>query len=1153
MEFSPEQKRVISARGKNLLVSAAAGSGKTTVLVERVLSLLREGVHIDEILIVTFTRAASADMRMKLYRRLSELAQAGDERMYEETERLEYASISTLHSFCTRVIRQNFVLADVDPEFRVLEDAENALMEDNALSAVLEDAYQRMDEGMALLSEGRSPEEIRGMVQALYGFLSARPDARSWFAEALRLMDGDGKAWTEVLARRAEEAADEAAALTECALELSRRPDGPGNMTKALESDLDFIRSLHGLDYGRLRGALDAFSPMRLGSSKGMNPDPDIAEQAKKLRDRVKDILRLQARDFVSLPEEESMEDIRMDRPAFRTLGEMAFDMQNRLREAKKERGALTFNDLEHLTIRVLQDEGAREKLRRKYKYVFVDEYQDTSDIQEAIVSRVAGENNRFCVGDVKQSIYRFRNAEPALFMDACRRSLHDESSELIVLGRNYRSRGAVIDFVNLIFSRVMNGGQSEIIYDEDARLHRGRDFEGADAPVELMLVDKSGETDAAEAGDAPENEEGAEDLMGAEREALLIAKRIHELQEEDKNLRYRDICVITRVRKDVLAPMAAVLAASGIPAYADGSDSVFDALEVMVTLSVLKLLVTRRSELELLCVLRSPMFGLTADQLARIRVASPADSLWQAVENARNDCPQADRFVRLCDAWRELSANLRLDQLIRRILRDTDFYVFAGALPGGRRRQANLDMLCQQALAYERTRGSSLSGFLEYMESMRSSGDSSGAHELGENDDVVRLMTAHKSKGLEFKVVFASMLGRQFARSGSDPDVYADKQLGLGWMHADMTLGSQRPTLCVKAIRALDRQKELAEELRVLYVTLTRAQERLILTGTSANAALARIRWKAAQSYPNLYSSALDIACAAALNSPGAEALGGKTDPSRPRVNVRVFSASSLSAPSQAKGEDLIGALEAILAMETEDPALKEAFCWTYPESSLPYAPVKLSVTGLEKEFTGGEEMPRLVRAPAFLTGEGKSPYTDRGTAVHAALRFLDLSAFAAVSSREEACVEAARQLNAMADRQLLSKEEREMVKPAYLADFALSPLGRRAARSEEVHREWSFSLFVPTNRLISGYPEEGRMLVQGTIDLCFTEDGGWVLADYKTERSDDDEALLKRYSTQLGAYAEALERITGRPVKQIYIFLARENRAVEFVRTAQ
>ncbi|MBQ4451643.1 MAG: helicase-exonuclease AddAB subunit AddA [Clostridia bacterium] len=1149
MDFSPEQKRVISARHKNLLVSAAAGSGKTTVLVERVLSLIREGVHIDEILIVTFTRAASQDMRAKLYKRLSELAQT-DENMYGEMERLEYSSISTLHSFCTRVIRANFELADVDPEFRILEEAENALLEDEALADTLEDAYRRMDEGMQVLCRGRSPEDVRDMVSALYRFLSARPDARSWYEEALALMGLDGQIWTDVLARQAVETAGEAAALTECALALACRTDGPSGAEAALNSDLEYIRSLKDLSYEQLRGALSAFSPMK-ASYRGPDADPEIAEQVRNLREKAKNLLREKAPAFVSLPVQEAMEDIREDIPAFRALGDMAFGMQERLSKVKRERGALTFNDLEHLTIRVLEDKSAREKLRRKYKYVFVDEYQDTSDIQEAIVSRVAGENNRFCVGDVKQSIYRFRNAEPALFMEACSRSAQDENSELIVLGRNYRSRGAVIDFVNLIFRRVMNGGTSEIVYDDAAQLYQGRNPEGPDAPVELLLVDKSGvPEDTEEENESDEDGVSPEDLADAEKEAVLIARRIHQLMDEDRSLRYRDICVITRVRKDVLAPMAAVMAASDIPVYADGSDSVFDALEVMVTVSALRLLLSRRCEIELLCVLRSPMFGLKSEDLARIRVASPGVSLWRAVENARNEFPQADRFLRLNEAWRELAANLRLDQLIRRILNDTDFYLFTGALPGGRRRQANLDMLCQQALGYERTRGSSLSGFLEYMESMRSSTDGSGAHELGENDDVVRLMTAHKSKGLEFRVVFASMLGRSLSRSGREESIFTDKQLGLACLHTDMELVSQRPTLAMKAIRAQDKQKDLAEELRVLYVTLTRAQDRLILTGCTSNAENARTSWRAAQSYPDLYSSALDIVCAAAFCSPGAEALGGQADLARPRVNVKLFPAASLYAPSQAKGGEMIRALENILAAQSSDPALKEAFRWTYPESAVPCAPVKLSVTGLEKEFTGGQELPRVAEAPAFLTGEDKNVYTDRGTAIHAALRHLDLAPFKALSSREDACLEAAGQLNRMAERQLLSAEERACVKPAYLADFALSPLGRRAAASNEVHREWSFSLFVPTRRLVKDFPEEGRILVQGTIDLCFLEDGQWVLADYKTERSNDDDALLARYSTQLGAYAEALERITGRPVKQIYIVLARENRAVEFVR---
>lgn len=1156
MNYSDAQKQVIEAEGQNLLVSAAAGSGKTTVLVERVLHLLEKGTNVDEILVVTFTRAASADMRRKLFERLVAQAQnPGCDWARNQLERLEFASISTLHSFCTGVIRANFELADVDPGFTVAEATESDLMQETALGDALESAYAADGEGMEALCRGRGPEEVACLCRRLFAKLSERPDPEKWFENALSLMEGDGSAWCERLLQEARGELTSAKKSVEYELSRLSLPGAPAYLRGTLEKDLEIINGLLEADYDGLTVLAGGvkFSTKPRTPSKGDDvPDPDFEKEIVNARDEWKAKVKA-AFSSVSLPSELSMQDIREDVPAFKKLYEIATDAAARFDAAKRERGVLTFNDLEHLTRKILTDEDARRRVRAKYKYVFVDEYQDTSDIQDEIVSLVAGENNRFMVGDMKQSIYRFRSAEPSLFMDKYELYAKGGINRLIVLKENYRSKRSVIDLTNLVFKSAMHGGVTEITYDEDACLHPGREesYYLNDAPAELNVIASDGTEDVVsdEAGDgAAAPDEDAADLKDCEREALLVAKRIREMMTADSGLSYKDFCVIARSGKNVLPRMAAVLAQEGIPSFADGSGSYFDAIEVVTVLSVLKLLVSRRHDVELLCVLRSPMFGMTSTMLAEMRVKTPEGSLWEAVEAYAADNENAALFLFRIKAWKEYSRVMSLNHLIRRILADTDFYACMGALPGGKTRQGNLDLLCQYAMEFEHSRGSSIGAFLRLMEERGQRGDGSEAHELGENDDVVRLMTAHKSKGLQFKIVFAVMLSKSYDKKGAadGEPVFFDKKLGGGFRHADTVLGTKRDTLLTRAVEAENKRRERAEELRILYVTLTRAESRIILIGSVKDFAKSRESWASMRRDPDTCKSSLDVIASAVSACPGSDMLGGDVDVSLPTVVTRVIQASSLAVRTE-ETEGREAALNAILAFPEGDPALAEAMDWVYPFKDAPGAPLKIAVTGLDKKVTGGDTVPQLRAAPAFISGENRNIYTDRGTAVHMALRKLDYAPFAAITDTAAAREEAARQIALLRDKNILTAEETALINPAHVGGFALSDLGRRAAAAETCKREWSFSLRVPAPRFMPEVHADTELFVQGCIDLCFLENGKWILADYKTERSDDDEALLARYGRQLDMYAEALETLTGIPVDKAYICLVAQGRTVE------
>jgi len=1137
MPFTADQEKVITSRGKNLLVAAAAGSGKTTVLVERVMGLVSEGANIDEMLIVTFTRAAANDMKNKFRERMSLAASGGSPRFREQLERLENASISTIHSFCADVLKSNFEQAGIDPMFRIIDDTENRQLTEKCMDEALEEAYKNEDdEAMEALDFARGPQKVRALALEMHAFLSERPDPEEWFQNALSLMEGDGSIWKDALVGAARAKIEEALALNEYALRFCSLPGGPANYESGLLSDGEAIEEMLHMDYKTLHGALSAFKQTRPGTlSKAQKAEADEAlkEEMQAVRDRVKTTLQSAAK-HLSLDADDSMEDIRDNKNCVIRLYEIAMSLEKRLQEKKKERCALTFGDLERYALRALRDERVAERVKSRYKFIFVDEYQDTSDVQEAIVNLISGEDNRFMVGDVKQSIYRFRQAEPGLFLQKYESYKQGGKNELIVLKQNFRSRSCVIDFTNHVFSRVMHGKDSEIIYDDDAKLYRGRDFDGEDKPVEIHIIGKDN------AGEESDKNDDSADLSDAEREGLIIARRIREMRAEDPSLKYRDFCVLTRVRVNSLTHLASALSAEGIPAYADASESYFDALEVMELMSVLRLIVNRRRDVDLISVLRSPIVGLTSTELAKIRIMNKGNSFFDAVLASRQFFPKVDRLLSDLEKWRVLSRSMPVSRLIRHIADETGFYTYVGALPGGTQRQANIDALTSKAANYENIIGGSLAGFIEYAAEMQAKGDGEGAHVLSENDDVVRLMSAHKSKGLEFPVVFASMLGRKFRVSRAEDTLTAHRDMGVSLMRVDDSLQTIRDTIARRAIVADNMKRDRAEELRILYVTFTRAKSRLILTGTVRNLPSRLTEWKIAKNRPDIYTSAMDIVGAAMMEMSGAEEYGAVPKEGAPRINVYSYSENSFalsSAADETRTERALKILENAEAGECFDQTLDSAIRWQYPHKANIQAPVKLTASGLTREITGAFEIPEISERPKFLSDTSLTA-AERGTAIHAFLRAIDYAPIRNLTG-DSLKIALGEQKRRMLEKGILTPVQGQAVVLGAIAKFLASPIGVRLMHSEKIQREWRFNLKLPASEAIPGAPATSSVVVQGSIDLCFEENGGWVLLDYKTDRTNDKEALKARYEPQLTLYKRALSDITKMPVHETAICL--------------
>ncbi len=1150
MDWTRDQREAIEARDSNLLLAAAAGSGKTTVLVERVASLLAEGADIRGMLIVTFTRAAAADMRMSLIRRLTALA-ADQPRYRQQAEYAEYASISTIHSFCTDLLRAFFQSANVDPAFRIADGPEAAVLRAKAMERAMNLVYEADSPDHQALTVGRSPEEVQELAVRLYAFIMERPDPWGWLDEQIHGLEAGEDRFSGVLRENALRRLQDARIIGEYALDMCRRLPSLEPYEKTAESDLNLLEAMEGLGYEPLRAALGRPAYQKLPSVRGKKDDPDC-QAYKKLRDRLKKAVEAAA-DCLPVSLTGALADLPACAAELRGLRALVRGLDEEYTRLKEEHSLLTFTDLERRTLQALEDHEVLESVRARYEYVFVDEYQDVSDVQEAILSRVARENGLFCVGDVKQSIYRFRHAEPTLFMgkyDAYRRG---EGGRLIVLNQNFRSRTTILEYTNQVFSRVMRGGDSEIVYDRAARLYPGAKFPGEDEPVELHLIDKAGQETEAESEAAALLAE----MKDAEAEALLVARRMAELhgtpiwdgkKGEWRPLQWRDFVILTRQARDVAQQMMTVLRREGIPAYADVSGGYLDVMEVQVALALLRLVENRRRDPEWIAVLRAPNVGLSSEELARIRAKTPEGSYADAVEafavmTDGEDAALAAKLRRLLnrlDRWRALGKATPLAQQVFAILSESGFYTVAGALPGGAQRQANLDILCERAEEYDQAHAGGLTGFLSYIEEMNSTSEDMGeAHVLGENDDVVRIMTVHKSKGLEFPVVFGVLLGRRLGGGARKGEFAAHRLTGVGLKHMDASLGSCRDTLPRLAARALEEREAQAEELRILYVMLTRARDRLILVGSVADAERALAGYQMSRAQPMTASCFLDILVPPMGDLPGGEILRedtGRPDQSLPHVSVCIRTRAEMAMSEEQASRDSVALMEEACA-QTPDESLLAAYQWVYPHEEAVLLPLKLTASGISRELVGPAQPPELIPRPQFLAEETGMTGAERGTAIHAALQGMDLAELRGLDG-EELHQAVVLRLNRLAEIGALTPAMREAVRPATLVRFLTSDLGMRLRKAATVKREWMFTLKMSTEEAL-GIPSEEMLLVQGAVDCCFLEGQEWILLDYKTDRAQDEEALAARYRPQLLLYARALERITGKRVREVWLCL--------------
>ncbi|MBP3428139.1 MAG: helicase-exonuclease AddAB subunit AddA [Clostridia bacterium] len=1163
--WTPQQLDAITDRGHSLIVCAAAGSGKTAVLVERIVRLVREGCPVDRLLVVTFTNAAAGEMRLRIGEALTKAAQEEPELAVQATA-LSRASISTLHRFCGGLLRENFQALGIDPAFRIGDEQECGVLSQQAMEDALYACYEVGSEAFRAADACYTQEELASIARGVYAFMMTRPDPKAWLDSAAAACTTDeaaigsgpaaaflvGDAQTALLHLRKEAAA---------ALALCRGEMGPLHYEAACAQDaamIDDLLDAAGRGYSALRSALTGVAYATLGrKKKGDLFDEGIAEAVKARRDAMKKRIRdLEKRFAPSLSE--AAEDLEMTRAPLEGICELVRTYEALYAAAKRRRGVLDFNDLEHEALRALTHEEVRAALAERYRYVFVDEYQDSSAIQEAILGQFAPEDGQFLVGDVKQSIYRFRQAEPALFLEKAKRYDLPQTAcaRRIDLQSNFRSRANVLAGVNAVFENIMRADVTEIEYDERERLIPGLPVREDDPPVELHVIYRDG-LPPEDGEDTPEGEEEqARELAAAEQEALVAAQRIRALvgtpfydakTGAERPLAYRDVAVLMRAARGC-APLAAdVLSGEGIPVFCDAGEGYFDIPEIRQMMVLLAVIDNGAQDEPLLAALAGPALGLSDEELSLIRIhtADTKVPYHEAVRRYREEmedglAQKLRGFEARLALWRLCARHQGADRLIERIYAETGFPAQAGALPGGAARQANLHLLTSRARAFMRGQGGSLHAFLRYAARLRAGGDSMSASAIGESENVVRIMTTHKSKGLEFPVVIVLGMGRKFGGQTKRARVLMHAQLGVALPCVDTELGSERDTILHRAIRLRTEREQLAEEVRILYVAMTRARERLILIGEQEGAGPKPI-WSDGCGPDAIASMRTGLDMVAPVLMQAGASLTIREEEIRAGDSLWHVYAHEAGSAAQRPGrtqEDvlrLIAPLEAAQATQEQrelmdfDPALGRSALRKTSVSRVLRDEKRAAQEARDPEGDAHTDRPPE-RLPRFMQ-ERRMSGAQIGTAFHRMMCMTDLSALRGAARMEE---ELARQREEMLGTGVITEAEAQAVPLSMLVGFFASPVGVRMLAAQEVEREWAF-----TWRRTA--PDGQAQLLQGVIDCCFIENGKWVLVDYKTDSAARIPEASGEHRGQVEIYAGALEALTGRPVAERILFFVR------------
>ncbi len=1151
MQWTAEQQKVIDYRNRNILVSAAAGSGKTAVLVERIIKKITDKenpVDIDKLLVVTFTKAAAAEMRERIGNAIEKLLEEypEDENLRKQQTLLHNAQITTIDSFCLFVVRNHFEEIGIEPNFRIADSGEIKLLEMDVLNEVFEQEYAKETGNESFLelvdaySDKRSNKAVKEMILKIYSQSASNPWPKEWVNSLIKPYMAESKEElleTELMQgifHYVKNILLDMPNQLEFYRQMALSEPGLSNYAQNIADDLlgfEGIEEVEGFEDLEtfVRKAMDSMGKLTAirGYQGSVEKKEAVANGRKAVKEELKDILER----YFAMSLEELVDQLQRMRKLASEMIHLTLVFMEALEEKKKEKHIMDFSDVEHAALRILVDEETKEhrsssmEFKAQFEEIIIDEYQDSNQVQEEIMCAISreslGECNMFMVGDVKQSIYRFRLARPELFMEKfATYDLEESKHQRIDLHKNFRSRKEVLDFTNDIFYKIMATDLGNVAYDDEAALYYGADYPEAEGmKAEVLLY---------------ELETGLEEEFSARQlEAHMVAQRITELKRE-LNVRNRDIVILLRSLSGWGDDFVSVLGEHGIPAHVSTATGYFSAIEVQTVLSFLKILDNPYQDIPMAAVLKSPIAGLEDEELAEISVERETSSFAEAAMLHMEKATEGKlyNFYKLYQNLRRKVADTPIHQLIDIVLEESGYGDYVKALPAGKQRKANLDMLIEKAICYEKTSYKGLFHFVRYIDQLQKyEVDFGEADVIGENEDVVRLMTIHKSKGLEFPVVFVAGVSKKFNEQDSREKMAIHPDMGLGLDEVLVSPRVKRKCLVRSEIAERIRRDNLGEELRVLYVAMTRAKEKLILTGSVKSqeklyeAIVGNVHPKATLSFSQRVKAKtyLDWIAPAVLSYPE-------------KYKFRFVDASDLilkTAESMAEMD--LNREELIEQICSADEALVETykarFAFEYPYKQEMNRKSKYSVSELKHEsmVEKYDRMEGAVEVPDFLLEERKPLQLGgaeevnrgalRGTAVHRVMECMDFAAFLEVDRRSKAAIQSFidQELDRMVPA-LLSQEQYELISKEKLLAFFQSPVAIRMAEAEKSGNLFREKPFVMDH--------EG-VLLQGIIDVFWLEEGKVILLDYKTDRVSAQEELISRYQKQLDLYAKALSRI--------------------------
>ena len=1271
VNWTSKQQEVIDSRNRNLLVSAAAGSGKTAVLVERIIQMISEGdrpLDIDQLLVMTFTNAAAAEMRERIgaavEQKLKERPE--DEHLWLQAALIPQAQITTIDSFCLNIIRSHYNSLDIDPAFRMGDEGELSLLRGDCMGEMLENCYDEADAEFARFVEhfgrGKSDRGIEDVILQAWQFSQSHPWPGEWLASCQKeleeesILEMEESPWMVFLMKDVARQMEELSGQLGEAVQVCLEENGPLAYEPMLISDRSKIEAIGRAaatgSFEALYNSLQNMSFGRLASIRSKDIDGDKKAFVSACRDRVKKAVAKCRELYGQQSPEEVVESMRGTRTVIRELLRLTGMFDQAYRDAKRERNVLDFNDLEHLTLEVLYEREetgdgeetvsrrpsqVADELSRQYEEILVDEYQDSNYVQEALITGISrersGHPNVFMVGDVKQSIYRFRLARPELFMDKYETYSRERGPrQMIELQQNFRSRESVLTSVNDVFYQIMTKNLGGITYTPETALYPGAKFEEvsgktvldpeADAgksgsreaapvslkagtPTELLLVDTGADT-------LRQLDEDSLDYTAKELEARLIAGRIRQLVSEDQGIlvwdksrggyrraRYGDMVILLRSMSGWSEVFVNVLMNEGIPAFAQTRTGYFNTVEVETILSLLSVVDNPMQDIPLAAVMRSPIVGMDDEEMAWMMAVYKRNSkkgqdrgvygawkLWLEegwitvglsgipVKTAHSISFKSRRLSVLMERLRGEARHLPIHELLYRVYRESGYYDYVSAMPAGETRRANLDMLVEKAAAYESTSYKGLFHFVRYIEKLKKFDTDFGeASVASEQDNTVRIMSIHKSKGLEFPVVFLAGLGKRFNKQDAYGQILLDADLGAAADFLDLELRVKAPTLKKQALKRRTELETMGEELRVLYVAMTRAKEKLIMTAADKSLENKLGKWK---DIP-LSQGQLPYTILASANSCLDWLL--MAQPAIPASHMEM---------RQIQVKDLIGeeiTRQIIRKMKKEDllnldgrrvydaafgTRLREVLEYEYPyESDIGlYAMVSVSelkkqsqigrtedaigtdsgnlegiALGELKALTGSRDMagsgPGESGEQKKTVSAGPNRAALRGTAYHAVLEhihFHEIHGLAEVKPVVDKLLEGG----------FLDQEAHDFINPKVIWNFLSSPLGKRMAKAQSegrIHKEQQFIIGIPAREMGLGDSDE-LVLIQGIIDAYLEEEDGLVLIDYKTDHVPEGDPkqgakmLAERYRVQLDYYERALTQLTGKHVKERIIY---------------